>query len=100
MGNKDKSDTKAVSTAVENKTSEKNKKNEAMDELLLNSDDFILSDTNNYDLTNDFIDMLPKKKFELPDKRMIVKEYNQLLNLDINDSLKFNFEKRKSYDKN
>jgi hypothetical protein len=99
MGNKDKT-RNSPGAVTENKANEKNAKNEVLDELLLNSDDFILTDTNNYDLTNDFVDMLPKKKYQLPDKSLIIKEYDKLLSRDINESLKFNFEKRKSYEKN
>ena len=88
-----------------NKTLESSNREKALekkvnDELLLNSDDFILTDSVKYDMTNDFVDMMPKKKFEMPGKDVVRGEYDKLQNKDINESLKFDFEKRKSFNNN
>jgi hypothetical protein len=71
-------------------------KKETLGELLLNADDFVLPESRSVDLTNDFVDLLPKKKFELPDKSFIKKENEKLLKKETEESLKFNFEKRKA----
>jgi hypothetical protein len=86
--------------AVEKKATQNDRdieaKKEVLSGLLLNTDDFILPETRSVDLTNDFVDLLPKKKFEVPDKSFIKKENNKLLEKETEESLKFNFEKRKA----
>lgn len=89
----------SISKIPENSNKDKELAKRTNDELLLNSDDFILSESYSYDLTNDYVNLLPKKKYELPGKRLIIKVYNKLSEQDINESLKFNFEKRRSVNK-
>lgn len=72
-------------------------KKSVYDELLLTPDQFIILDSKSFDLTTDYIDfILTKKKFELPDKVIVKNEYDKLLEYEINESIKFNFEKRKN----
>lgn len=72
-----------------------NNKEIIKDELLLTPNDFIISNSSSFDITNDYIEFMPKKKYDLPDKSIVKDEYENLLNKEIEESLKFNFEKRK-----
>ena len=58
--------------------------------------DFIISRSSSVDLTNDYIDFMPKKKYDLPDKSVVKEEYEKVFEKEIEDSIKFNFEKRKN----
>ncbi len=79
------------------KSKEYEEKKSVYDELLLTPDQFIILDSNSFDLTTDYVDfILTKKKFELPDKNIVKNEYDKLLEYEINESIKFNFEKRKN----
>lgn len=73
-----------------------NDKKQFQDELLLTPNDFIISRSSSVDLTNDYIDFMPKKKYDLPDKSVVKEEYEKVFEKEIEDSIKFNFEKRKN----
>ena len=66
------------------------------EELLLTPNDFSISNSSTFDITNDYIDFMPRKKYDLPDKNVVKKEYEKLLEKDLEESMKFNFEKRKN----
>jgi hypothetical protein len=69
---------------------------EIKEELLLTPSDFIISNSSSFDITNDYIEFMPKKKYELPDKKIVQEEYEKILEDELEESLKFNFEKRKN----
>lgn len=79
------------------KESQKNlslKKDKPDEELLLNPSLFIIPNDKSMDLTNDFVPFLIKKQFQLLDKSVIINEDKKMLNDEVEDTLKFNFEKQ------
>ena len=64
-------------------------------ETLLTPEEFILPELMSFDISNDFVEFLPKKQFQSPDMGIIIKNYDKMIEDTIEDSCKFNFEKRK-----
>lgn len=57
------------------------------------SDEFEYPDIRLFDLTNDYVDFIPTKKYNVPNFKQSIKDYNVILEDSIKESLKFNFEK-------
>lgn len=64
-------------------------------EILISPEDLIVPTIKSFNVTADFEDFLPGKKFEMPDMKIVVDNYQIILNNSIEESLKFNFERRK-----
>ena len=65
------------------------------DEFLLTADDFVLPDIESFDVTSDYVDFLPAKKFQSPDNSLVEKEFKNIVDDTVEDSTKFIFEKRR-----
>ncbi len=74
---------------------ENTEENAVIRELLLSPDDMIIPSIRAFEVNPEFVDFLPRKKFELPDIKIVVNNFNVILNNSIDETLKFNFEKRK-----
>ena len=66
------------------------------DDFLLTADDFVLPVIEGFDVTSDYVDFLPAKKFQSPDNSIIEKEYEKIVENTVADRTKFIFEKRQS----
>ncbi len=69
--------------------------NRVIKEILISPEDLIIPSIKSFNVTADFEDFLPQKKFEMPDMKIVVDNYQIILNNSIEESLKFNFERRK-----
>lgn len=67
---------------------------ESSDYSFITAEEFVIPEIKSFDLSSDFIDFLPTKKFQIPDKSIINKNNDILINDSIQDSYKFNFEKK------
>lgn len=60
---------------------------------LLLSNEFEYPDIKMFDLTTDYVDFIPMRKYNIPDFKQSIKDYDIILEDSIKESLKFNFEK-------
>ncbi len=68
-------------------------KNDVSKIKLLVSNEFEYPDVKLFDLTSDYVDFVPTRKYYVPDFKQSVNDYDAILEEGIKDSLKFNFEK-------
>ena len=66
------------------------------EQILLTANDFVMPAAKSFDLSSDYIDFLPNKQLMLPDKKILDKTAEKLINDQVDDSLKFNFEKKEA----
>lgn len=76
-----------------NKNVNISQKNDVSKIKLLVSNEFEYPDVKLFDLTSDYVDFIPTRKYYVPDFKQSVKDYDVILEERIKDSLKFNFEK-------
>lgn len=60
---------------------------------LLTINEFVFPDIKLFDLSSDYVDFIPSKKFNISTFKQSVKDYDSILEKSINESLKFGFEK-------
>lgn len=70
------------------------KKNAKTDTKMLINNEFVYPPILSFDVSNDYVDLMPVKKFKIPAFKTTINKYDIILEDDIDDTLKFNFEKR------
>ena len=63
--------------------------------ILLTSDEYVFPIIENFDISVDYIDFMGGKKFEVPKFKRIIKDYDNLLKANLEETTKFQFEKRR-----
>jgi hypothetical protein len=83
---------KSVSDQIIDNKIEKTNQDTAIQ--LLSAEDFIIPDIKNFDLSSDYIEFLPNKKYNKPDNIIIEKITDKFINDTVEETYKFNFEKK------
>ena len=83
---------KVVNIKDDKKNISKYKENFSKVKLLV-SNEFEYPNIKLFDLTADYVDFIPTVKYNIPNFKQSVKDYDAILEDSIKDSLKFNFEK-------
>jgi len=65
-------------------------------DILLTANDFMMPDIDNFEISFDYIEFNPNKYYNLPKADIFNKDYEKIFSEYIDESLKFDFEKRKA----
>jgi len=65
-------------------------------DILLTANDFIMPEIDNFEINFDYIEFNPNKYYNLPKADIFNKDYEKIFTEFIDESLKFDFEKRKA----
>ncbi|MBN2546888.1 MAG: hypothetical protein JXB50_13895 [Spirochaetes bacterium] len=74
----------------------KNSQFEYSTDILLTVNDFMMPDIDNFEISFDYIEFNPNKYYNLPKADIFNRDYEKIFSDYIEDSLKFDFEKRKA----
>lgn len=72
--------------------------NYAGQEFILTPDIFEIPNIESFDVSSDFLEFLPTRHNQPPDIEIINKDRDKIIKAEINNSLLFNFEKRKKWE--
>jgi hypothetical protein len=70
------------------------KQNEFKKEMIVTPDDFLLPSIKTIDISTDYVELSPARRYQAPEMKIIENDYKKLINDTINDTCLFNFEKR------
>jgi len=79
---------------VKRKAKVEEEKRVKVDDTIIINNEFVYPPIASFDLSNDYIELMPIKKFKVNDFKSTINYYDIIAKEDFEESLKFNFEKR------